>query len=476
MTMFPKGTVVRLNRRTREVDGGRTLIGGAPGRVLYLTDSAAAEIKAREFTVHDRVTAALAELVVSTGIADPVVESLPKRGLEEVTFVIPVKDRHGPLERLLASLPSRDMAGRPHILVVDDCSDQPEALRRIADRHGAQVLRLDENVGPAAARNHGLRAVTTSFVAFVDSDVVLSPDAISIMLRHFVDPGVVLVGPRVLGLPGEHGLNWIGRYESARSSLDLGNAPALVRQRAPVSWLSSTVFIARVAQLGEGFSDGMRVGEDVDLVWTLADRGLRVRYEPAAEVWHEHRTRLSSWLKRKAFYGTGAHPLAVRHPFDIAPAVLAPWSAAIAATLFAQRRWSVPLALCIASYTAVKLSRKLQRSDRPLLVAASLTTTGTAAAITQTMALLLRHWWPAAAVGCLFSTRVRRAVLAAALVDFAIEYRRTNARIDPLRFALARRLDDLAYGAGVWVSAVRGRSFAALVPDVRARRPSNHSS
>ncbi|TPW73767.1 hypothetical protein FJ658_03870 [Schumannella sp. 10F1B-5-1] len=45
--------------------------------------------------------------------------------------------------------------------------------------------------------------------------------------------------------------------------------------------------------------------------------------------------------------------------------------------------------------------------------------------------------------------------------------RRDEASIDPVHFGVARRLDDLAYVAGVWWSALRGRSLAALKPDLR---------
>ncbi|TAJ46969.1 MAG: mycofactocin system glycosyltransferase [Herbiconiux sp.] len=462
---MPIGSVVRLNRRVRVKDGGRALIGGAPTRVLYLKPAAAALFEGRTLRIRDRQTAVLADRLVESGIADPVVSSLPAGDIGQVTYVIPVRDRPAALERLLDSLG----AGRA-VIVVDDCSDDVPGQRAIAERHGARFVALPENLGPAGARNAGLRAVTTPFVAFVDSDVVAHPDAVDTLLRHFADPKVALAAPRVLGLPGEQGLNWIGRYEDARSSLDLGEEPAIVRQRAPVSWVSSTFLLARVDLLGDGFADGMRVGEDVDLVWTLADRGLRVRYEPAATVWHEHRTSVGSWLKRKAFYGTGAHPLAERHPHDIAPAVLAPWSAAAVAALLAQRRWSVPVALGICAVTVWQLAGKLRASEHPVRVAAGLTANGLAASLVQAMALLLRHWWPAVAIGCLFSPRLRRAVLVAHLVDVAIERRRTKAQLDPVRFAVARRLDDLAYGAGVWMSALRGRSWGALLPDIRRRR------
>jgi mycofactocin system glycosyltransferase len=439
--------------------------------VLYLTAAAARMFDGRELRIRDHPTAVLADRLLEAGIADPVVASLPPRDAAEVTYVIPVRDRPAPLDRLLAALTFGGPAvAGPRIIVVDDASVDPDATRAVAARHGAEVVTLPENVGPAAARNAGLRRVTTPFVAFADSDVVAHPEVVDTLLRHFADPAVALVAPRVLGLPGEEGLNWIGRYEDARSSLDLGEQPAIVRQRAPVSWVSSTFLLARVDALGEGFSAEMRVGEDVDLVWRLADAGLRVRYEPTATVWHEHRTTVGAWMARKAFYGTGAHPLAQRHPHDIAPAVLAPWSAAVVAVLLAQRRWSVPAALAISAVTVWRLAGKLSKSEHPVRVAAGLTANGLLASLVQAMALLLRHWWPAVAIGCLFSVRLRRAVLIAHLADVAIEHRRTRVRLDPVRFALARRLDDLAYGAGVWMSAVRGRSWGALLPDLRRRR------
>ena len=501
----PLGAEVRLNRRVRVQDDGRALIGGAPTRVLYLTPAAAALFEGRTLRVRDATTAALADRLLDTGIADPVVTTLPPGDLSEVTYVIPVRDRPAALARLLTALtappptpappaasptaattpPTATAATTPptpatpplpaggggaRIVVVDDASEAKGEMHAVAERFGVEFVALDVNVGPAAARNAGLREVRTRFVAFVDSDVVAHPAVVETLIRHFADPRVALVAPRVLGLPGERGLNWIGRYEDARSSLDLGDDPAIVRQRAPVSWVSSTFLLGRVELLGEGFTPGMRVGEDVDLVWNLADRGLRVRYEPAATVWHEHRTRVASWLARKAFYGTGAHPLAQRHPYDIAPAVLAPWSAAVVAALLAQRRWSVPVALAISVVTAWRLAGKLAKSEHPVRLAAGLTANGLLASLVQAMALLLRHWWPLTAIGCLFSPRLRRAVLVAHLVDVAIEHRRTRVRLDPVRFGLARRLDDLAYGAGVWLSAVRGRSWGALVPDLRRRR------
>jgi mycofactocin system glycosyltransferase len=222
--------------------------------------------------------------------------------------------------------------------------------------------------------------------------------------------------------------------------------------------------MVRRAAWTAGFDESMRVAEDVDLVWRTVADGWRVRYEPQAVVRHEHRTDVRNWLGRKAFYGTGAALLAERHGDAVAPMVLTPWTAALAGTLLTQRWWSVPVGVAVYAGTTVNVSRRLRRSRRPLVTAASMTVVGAVATGYQTASALTRHYWPVAAVAAVVSPRARRALLLAAVVDGVLDYRRTRPALDPVRYIAARRLDDLAYGAGVWYGALRARSPRALLP------------
>ncbi|MBU1250469.1 MAG: mycofactocin biosynthesis glycosyltransferase MftF [Actinobacteria bacterium] len=460
---LPNGFTVRLNRRTHVADGGATLVGGVPTRVLYVTALARAMLTGGRLVVTSPTTAALAERLLDAGIADPVVAELPKQA-EAVTVVVPVHDRPEAVARLLASIPS----GIP-VIVVDDCSRNPKAVRDVADRFGANLIALPENLGPASARNAGLAAVTTPFVAFIDSDMVIDADTVPRLLRHFADPRVGLVAPRIVGLEPESGPNWITRYEAARSSLDLGAEPANVRPGARVSWLPAACLVARTEVIGAGFSPGMRVAEDVDLVWRLVKNGWRVRYEPAVEARHEHRRTVLDWLGRKAFYGTGADDLAARHGDTVAPAVFTPWTLVFVGALLAQRRWSLPIAAGAAAVAAVRIGSRLRPTPDRARIAVRLTGLGALAATAQTAELLTRHWWPVAAVGSLVSRRLGRAVVVAAVADAVYEHRRTATGMGLVSFAIARRLDDLAYGAGLWIGAMRERSSRALRPVVRVR-------
>lgn len=454
-TVVAHGTTVVLERRARVLDDGGVLLGGSPPRMLHLSPAAAERLVERRLTVTDATSAALARRLLDAGIAHPVAEpadAVPPPS--DVTVVIPVKDRTDGLARLLSAL---DLG---HVIVVDDGSADPAAVRAVAERAGASVLRHPTARGPAAARNAGLAAATTPLVAFLDSDVVPEPGWLPPLLARLADPAVGLVAPRIVALPPVTG--WLGRYEAVRSSLDLGPDPALVVPRSRVAYVPSAALLVRRAAAGKGFDEEMHVAEDVDLVLRLHAAGWRLRYEPAARVAHDHRTSLRAWWLRKAYYGTGAAPLALRHRGAVPPMVLSPWSAATSALLLARRPGA---AVAVSAVAAYRLSTKLGRLRHPRTTAARLIALGAVGAAAQTADAVTRHYWPLAALAALCSRRARHTVAAVALVGGVVDWWRAAPERPALpAFLVARRLDDLAYGAGLWWGAAAHRTFAPLRP------------
>lgn len=459
---LPRGFAVRLNPSVRRYDRGRSLVGGSPTTAIHFSGAVAHLVDGPLVQVRGVQSRALVDRLLSLGMADPVLESLKAFEAETVTVVVPVRDRPLQLKMLLRSIPSG-----MRVLVVDDGSVDPHFIEAVAHEHGAEFVQHRTNRGPAAARNTGLRRVRSPFVAFVDSDVVLEPDTIAILLRHLRDPAVALVAPRILGGHPNGSETWITRYEDSRASLDLGSKPGLVRPRAPVPWVPSACLVGRVAALGGGFDPELRVAEDVDLVWRLVEEGWRIRYEPGAVARHEHHAGLGEWWSRKCYYGNGAALLQARHGSNVAPAVFSPWTAAAVGALLAQRRWSVPVALLVSLAASNRIAKKVGWSSEAGRISFRLTAFGVTAALSQSSALMLRDWWPIALVGSMLSRRVRRAVISAAVIDAMLEFRRTNSGLDLARFAAARRLDDLAYGTGVWLGAMRAKSIRCLLPDIR---------
>ncbi|MDN5920124.1 MAG: mycofactocin biosynthesis glycosyltransferase MftF [Pseudonocardia sp.] len=479
---LPDGFRIVLDRRARRIDGGAALLGGAPPRLVHLSRTARDLLAADSYTaltVTDPTTRALARRLLDAGLAHPVFPADRDRaphgekvsGADQVTVVVPVKGRS--LYRLLGTLPA-NLGG---LVVVDDGSDDPRTVADGVSAAGGLVLRHERSRGPAAARNAGLAAADTAFVVFLDSDVVPEPGWLAPLLAHAADPAVAMVAPRIVALgpvpDAGAARGAIARYEAVRSSLDLGPDPALIVPRSRVAYVPSAAMLVRVdAVTGHGrtaFDEDMHVAEDVDLVLRLHAAGWRMRYEPTARVAHDHRTDPSEWLLRKTFYGTGAAPLALRHPGAVPPVVLSPWSAAVCALLLVQRRWSVAGAAVVTAVATERLSRKLTRLDHPRRSAARLTALGLSGAVWQVGSALTRHFWPVAALAWPFSSRARRAVCAAALAEGVADWwvhrgRDPHARPGPVGFLIAHRLDDLAYGAGLWWGAIRRRTTAPLRP------------
>jgi mycofactocin glycosyltransferase len=463
---LPHGFRVRVGPGVRVHDDGRTLVGGSPLRVLRLREPAPALARGDVVEVADRTSEVVAERLLAANLAAPV---LDPPSTADVTVVVPIRDRADRLDRLLAGL-CQEGAGPP-VVVVDDASRDPAAVASVAARHGARLVALTTNVGPAGARNAGLVEVRTPYVAFVDSDVVVTAETLRGLAGHFADPQVAAVGPRVRGVARNDRPRRFERWDVDGLSLDLGTEPALVRPWSKVGWLPSACLLVRVADLDHGaFTAGQRVGEDVDLVWRLIQAGRHVRYDPAYEAEHDSRGTWSTWLGRKAFYGSGGAWLAQRHGDWMAPAVLSPVPALGAAALLAQRRWSIPAALGALALVRVRLGRTLPDTPDRGRLATALTAEVGVSTLRQGSHLLLRHWWPGAAAACLVSRSARRAATAAMVWDL-LDHREVPVAKAPEAFA-ARRLDDLAYGAGLWWGAVRARSARVLVPKVTGLRRS----
>jgi mycofactocin glycosyltransferase len=502
------GLRLRPEPGLRSLNGETVLLGGYPHRLLRLGPAGARHVTgwwAGEPVADSPGAQTLARRLLETGIALPVPSGGP--GPEDVTVVIPVRDRTAELALCLAGLGLRSY----RVLVVDDGSRDPAAVAAVAAAAGAACLHRPVNGGPAAARNTGLAAVGTPLVAFLDSDCVPAPGWLDGLLPHFADPVVAAVAPRIVpyepdvatghnqpvrgrlargwlarGWPAQGWLaqgwlaqgwlaqgwlaqGWLAQYEGVSSTLDMGAVPSIVRPGARVSYVPGAALVLRTgaARAADGFAEHMPVGEDVDFVWRLAARGGQVRYEPAATVAHQHRVRLGSWFARRMDYGTSAAPLELRHPGTLPAVAMSGWTAAAWAA--AAAGYPVAGPLTGAGLTAVAtalLARRLAplTGDQTWPVATRLAAGGTVAAGRMLGSTLSRAWWPVALPVAVAVPRLRLPLAALALAPPVLGWAERRPPMDPVRYVGARLLDDVAYSLGVWRGCLRHRTARPLLP------------
>ena len=459
---LPAGFQVQIDPRCARGGNLRYLVGGSPLRVMKLSDPALGMTSGDgRIAVHDNGTQVLARRLLDAGIAHPRPMSGPD--VSDVTVVVPVHGNQSGVDRLLAAL--TDIA----VIIVDDASDEP-----IQVPDGVGLIRLEDNRGPAAARNAGLSAATTGFVAFLDSDTVPDNGWLTMLLGHFADPTVALVAPRIVGLgavcsDADTESSAVAAYANRFSSLDMGPREALVAPGSPIAYVPSAAMVVRCSAF-LGFDETLRVAEDVDLCWRMHQDGWRIRYDPIAAVGHDHRESLRGMLNRRRFYGTGAAELAERHGQLAAPVVTTAPLAAAVIGLMMRSRVGALVAAVILAVVYRRTRRLLGDIPRGRTIAAQNTARAVGFGLLQACAAVLRHYWPASLLAFAWSRRFRRWLPVVAIAEAVAMWIR-NQLVDPeapvmspLHYAVYRRLDDLAYGAGLWQGALSRRDVGALRP------------
>jgi len=393
-------------------------------------------------------------------MAHPVAPDPPGNG-RDVTVVVPVRDRSESLDRCLRSLDPGTA-----VVVVDDGSEDPEAVGRVCRAHGARLIRRRANGGPGAARNEALPFLQSELVAFVDSDCEVGGGWLDSLTWMFADPGLGAVAPRIRpGSTGSSpGRSALARYSEGHSALDMGDACSEVGPGRLVAYVPTAALVVRAAAVGSGFDDRLRVGEDVDLVWRMLDAGWRVRYEPAVTVLHREPTSWAGLLGRRLRYGTSAAPLDRRHPGKLPPLELRPWPTAVAVAVVTGHP---AVALVLLAGSTAALARQLR--DRGVPVGRSLQWSAQGAAWTLVgMGRALSMLAAPAVVAGAFRRR-RWAATAGLLMAMppVVDWWRRRPPLDPVRWSVASVADDMAYGAGVWLGCLGEGSFGPLLPKLR---------
>jgi hypothetical protein len=177
---------------------------------------------------------------------------------------------------------------------------------------------------------------------------------------------------------------------------------------------------------------------------------------------------------RKAFYGSSAAPLSVRHPGKTAPLVISGWTLLVWVLMAMGSGIGYFASTVVAVITGRRIAKSLSAVDTEPRDVAAVAAHGLWAAALQLASAICRHYWPVALVVALLFKRCRQVVLVAAIVDGVVDWATRNSdaedenhRVGLLSYLLLKRLDDIAYGLGLWTGVVRERHAGALKPQIR---------
>jgi GT2 family glycosyltransferase len=227
--------------------------------------------------------------------------------MPEVSVVVATFNRQQSLNRCLEALTQQTLRDF-EVIVVDDHSTLPVESNiedNIAGRLNLRVIRLEQNSGPARARNVGVSAATAPYIAFVDDDISPSPELLSTHLLAWQEaapaPSIIL-GP-MLEPPDRRPTPW-NLWEARQLEVQYSSMLSGVYAPTWRQFFTANAFLRREDFLAVGgFDERFTRAEDVELGLRLWKHGCQFLFEPRAIAWHYSERTLQGWLKIPREYG-----------------------------------------------------------------------------------------------------------------------------------------------------------------------------
>jgi GT2 family glycosyltransferase len=182
------------------------------------------------------------------------------------------------------------------ILVVDDGSS--DGTPEIARAHGATVISTAHE-GLANARNSALAAASGEIIAYLDDDAYPDPHWLSHLASTFLRTSHAGVGGPNLAPPGDGFVaDCVAKAPGGPQHVLLSDTEAEHIPGCNMAFRKSCL-----EEIG-GFDPRFRVaGDDVDICWSLEERGWTLGFNAVASVWHHRRSSLRGYLKQQREYG-----------------------------------------------------------------------------------------------------------------------------------------------------------------------------
>lgn len=208
--------------------------------------------------------------------------------LRTVTVIVPAHQAAATLGRCLDAI-AREGVPKGRVIVVDDGSR--DATGRIARAAGVRVLRHETALRPARARNAGMAGDVGPVVVFVDSDVILNPGSLRLLLAGFDDPSVGAVIGSYDADPSAPRL--VSRYRNLLHHHVHQSAP-----RAVETFWCGFGAVRRVAfEAAGGFDTAWENIEDVEFGLRVRAAGWSIALIPEAQATHAKDWTLTSMFR-----------------------------------------------------------------------------------------------------------------------------------------------------------------------------------
>lgn len=212
-----------------------------------------------------------------------------------ISVIIPHFRQEEQLEKCLEALENQTLnTGLYEIIVVHNETHLPESLAKLADKYCNLIIKTEGKPGSYAARNLGIKAANSKYLAFTDSDCTPSTNWLEKAVEEMESFGnVCRIGGRINIVP-PHGneLDWCYLYETVyefRQDRSVRNGSAVTANLIAHHSLFSNVGL---------FEDSLKSGGDKEWNLRCANAGVPIKYADSVVVGHPSRNSIAEICRK----------------------------------------------------------------------------------------------------------------------------------------------------------------------------------
>ena len=221
-----------------------------------------------------------------------------------ISVVVPTFNRLSRLKQVLEALSQQTLDNNLfEVVVVSDGSTDGTDEYLSGPTPLAVVHARQDNAGPGATRNHGVRLARGRLVLFIDDDIVATPTLVEQHLRaHGDSTSSVVIGP-MSNAPGFKYSPWVAweqakLYKQYRAMHDGVYAASFRQFYTGNASLPRELFLR-----AGGFDTSFRRAEDIELSYRLDQLGATFVFDETAIAHHFAERSFASWLAAADAYG-----------------------------------------------------------------------------------------------------------------------------------------------------------------------------
>ena len=224
-----------------------------------------------------------------------------------VSVVICAYDAQRTMRDCLESLRRLDYPNFEVVIVDDGSRDRTADISM--DFPEFRLIR-QPNKGLSVARNVGMQAARGEIIAYTDSDCVVDPHWLTLMIRSMTENNFDgCGGPNYA--PHEDGWIEASCAASPGAPCHVLVAEDRAEHLAGCNMLFSKAALAKIGGFDPQFTSA---GDDVDICWRMLDAGFKLGFSPAAFVWHFRRNTVKAYYGQQRGYGRAEAMLYPRYP------------------------------------------------------------------------------------------------------------------------------------------------------------------